>query len=188
MPVVGFLLLTLYMPGNTSLKDKRRVVKSVLAKVRARFNASCSEVGSQDDREEALLGFSVCGPESRILRTVLSRILDFIEDNADAELVDYEIYCPLAPDDLDDDPMNLSGLVPKPGTPPTEPPESFNGLLAAVEGAYDDPELADYDDEEDDDLDDEGGLDDDGDGGGDDEPATPGVLKFRPGPKSRGGR
>ena len=100
MPSVGFLLVTLLMAGNASLKDKGRVVKSVLSRVRSRFIASCSEVDLQDSHDEARLGFSVCGPDARILRTVLTRILEFIETNADAEFSDYDIFSPLVPDEL----------------------------------------------------------------------------------------
>lgn len=103
MPVVGFLLITLSLEGNSSLKDKRKVVKSILARVRAKFNASCSEVDSQDDYEEARLGFSVCGPEARILRTVLNRILEFVDQNAKAEVADFEIHCPIVPDEDSED-------------------------------------------------------------------------------------
>ena len=132
MPCVGFLLVTLLLAENSSLKDKRRVVKSILARVRARFNASCSEVDSQNDRDEARLGFSVCGPDARILRSVLNRILNFVEDNVDAELTEYELYCPLIPDpddledcdyDDDSDPDTLTeGYSDRYGIPMGNPP------------------------------------------------------------------
>ena len=47
--VVGILNITLYIGGMTSLKDKRSVVKSILSKVRAKFNVSAAETGRQDD-------------------------------------------------------------------------------------------------------------------------------------------
>lgn len=79
------------LEGNASLKGKRKVVKSILGRVKARFNVAASEVGQQDTYELAVLGFSVCGPERRILNTVLDNVLDFIEDNADAEVVDSQM-------------------------------------------------------------------------------------------------
>ena len=83
--------VTLRLEGNASLKGKRRVVKSILGRVKARFKAAASEVGGQDVYETAVLGFAVCGPDRRILNTVLDNILDFIEDNADAEVADSEM-------------------------------------------------------------------------------------------------
>ena len=83
--------VTLRLEGNASLKGKRKVVKSILGRVKARFNAAASEVGSQDVYELATLGFAVCGPDTRLLNTVLDNILDFIEDNVDAEVINSEM-------------------------------------------------------------------------------------------------
>jgi uncharacterized protein YlxP (DUF503 family) len=88
---VGLMEVTLRLEGNASLKGKRRVVKSILGRVKARFNVAASEVGGQDVYETAVLGFAVCGPDRRILNAVLDNILDFIEDNADAEVADSEM-------------------------------------------------------------------------------------------------
>lgn len=88
---VGLLEVTLRLEGNSSLKGKRKVVKSILGRVKARFNTGASEVGSQDVYETATLGFAVCGPDQRILNSVLDNILDFIEDNVDAEVADSQM-------------------------------------------------------------------------------------------------
>lgn len=88
---VGVMEVTLRLEGNASLKGKRKVVKSILGRVKARFNVAVSEVGGQDVYETAVLGFAVCGPDQRILNTVLDNILDFVENNADAEVADSEM-------------------------------------------------------------------------------------------------
>ena len=80
--------VVLRLEGNSSLKGKRKVVKSILGRVKSRFNVAVAEVGEQDTYGLAVLGFSVCGSDHRILNTVLDNILDFIEDNADAEVAD----------------------------------------------------------------------------------------------------
>ena len=85
---MGLLEVTLRLEGNSSLKGKRKVVKSVLGRVKARFNTSVAETAAQDLHETAVLGFSVCGPDQRVLNTVLDNILDFIEENAEAEVAD----------------------------------------------------------------------------------------------------
>ncbi|MDR1049950.1 MAG: DUF503 domain-containing protein [Deltaproteobacteria bacterium] len=149
--MVGVLLVTLYMEGNSSLKEKRRVVKSLLGRVRARFNAAGSEVGGQDVRESAVLGFSLIGPDARVLNRVLDHILNFVEDKADAEIVDARMICPLYADDLEDEDEGEG----RPGrTPPAD------DLPWAVDG--------DDDDDDDDDNDDADDGDDDDDADGDD--------------------
>ena len=57
--VVGVLSVTLYIGGITSLKDKRRVIKSILTKIQSKFNAAASETGRQDDGIIVRWGFHV---------------------------------------------------------------------------------------------------------------------------------
>ena len=85
---VGVLEVTLRLAGNASLKAKRKVVKSLLGRVKARFNVAVAETARQDIHETAVLGFAVCGPERLVLNTVLDNILNFVEDNAEAEVTD----------------------------------------------------------------------------------------------------
>jgi uncharacterized protein YlxP (DUF503 family) len=91
--IVGYLEVTLDMEGCRSLKDKRKVVKSVLSRVRARFNASASEVGLPDVHERAVLGFSVCGGDGQVLESVLAHILNFVDETAPAVLSDSRSEC-----------------------------------------------------------------------------------------------
>ncbi|MDR1607101.1 MAG: DUF503 domain-containing protein [Deltaproteobacteria bacterium] len=90
---VGVLEVTLSLEGNRSLKDKRRVISSLLGRVKARFNCSAAEVGAQDRHALAVLGFTVCGSDFKILNSVLAHLLNFVEDNAEAQVVDSQIDC-----------------------------------------------------------------------------------------------
>jgi uncharacterized protein YlxP (DUF503 family) len=64
--VVGALTLTLHVPDSQSLKDKRQVISSLLARVRRQFNVAAAEVGDQDTWQLATLGF-VCISNDRRL-------------------------------------------------------------------------------------------------------------------------
>jgi uncharacterized protein YlxP (DUF503 family) len=92
------------MEGSHSFKEKRRVVKSILGRVKSRFNCSASEVGFQNSHGQAALGFTVCGSDGRILTGVLERLLNFIEDNAEAEVAEAqkETVCWSGEGDLED--------------------------------------------------------------------------------------
>ena len=85
--LVGVVEVTLSLAGNRSLKDKRKVVSSLLARVKARFNVSAAEVDAQNNHELAVLGFTLCGSQGQILNGVISHLLNFIEDEAEAEVV-----------------------------------------------------------------------------------------------------
>jgi uncharacterized protein YlxP (DUF503 family) len=98
---VAFLKLALSMPGCGSVRDKRRIVKSILARVRSRFNVSGAETGDIGQASTSVLAFTVCGAETAIQRVVLERVRAFVERNADAEVVDTLFVVPAFVDDLD---------------------------------------------------------------------------------------
>jgi uncharacterized protein YlxP (DUF503 family) len=60
---IGVGRYELFIPASESLKDKRRVVRSITAAVRAKFNVAVAEVDHQDLWQRAALGAS-CVAES----------------------------------------------------------------------------------------------------------------------------
>ena len=64
--VIGACRLTLHLPASHSLKDKRQVVRSVLARVRNRFNLAVAEVEDQESWQIATLGL-VCVSNSAVV-------------------------------------------------------------------------------------------------------------------------
>jgi uncharacterized protein len=84
--IVGVCRVHLFLPENDSLKGKRAVVKRVVERVRARFNVAAAEVGLMDEHERAELGFVVVSNDSRHANTMLTKIAEFCEANADAEI------------------------------------------------------------------------------------------------------
>ena len=88
---VGVLRVTLRLPENVSLKGKRQVVKSVLERVRQRYNVSAAEV-DQEAWQLATLGVSCVSNDDAHARDVLSGVLRYIEGSRlDAEIVDSAI-------------------------------------------------------------------------------------------------
>lgn len=88
---VGILTIKLAIREAYSLKDKRRIVKSLKDRIHGKFNASIAEVDLLDARQQAVLGVSVVANERRFVNSVLSSIVDFVRMNSPADLVDYEI-------------------------------------------------------------------------------------------------
>jgi uncharacterized protein YlxP (DUF503 family) len=77
--------------GARSLKDKRRVLKSLKSQIRARFNCSIAETGSHDMWQRAELTACVVSNESRHANEQLDEIVNFAERHREAELVDIGI-------------------------------------------------------------------------------------------------
>ncbi len=85
--VIGILRIDLYMNGNRSLKAKRQTLKSLIQRIKSRFNnVSVSEVGSHDLWQKATIGISLVGSESRIVNSVLDRVTQFIESTGAVEM------------------------------------------------------------------------------------------------------
>jgi uncharacterized protein YlxP (DUF503 family) len=88
---VGLLTIRLMVSQAKSLKDKRRVVKSLKDRIHNTFNASVAEIESLDNRQKAVLGVAVVANDGRFINSVLSKIIDFVRRRPGAELVDYDL-------------------------------------------------------------------------------------------------
>jgi uncharacterized protein YlxP (DUF503 family) len=89
---VGACGISLRLPENLSLKGKRRVVKSIIAQVRSRFNVSVAEVDDNDLWQLATLGICCVSNDKRYTNEVLSKVVDFIaKGRFEVEILNYEI-------------------------------------------------------------------------------------------------
>ncbi len=89
--IVGAAVVEIHVHGSQSLKQKRGVVRSITQRVRNRFNISVSEVGGQGTWQLAVLGLATVGNDARIVRRVLERACEFIEDLHLAEVLSSDI-------------------------------------------------------------------------------------------------
>ena len=90
--VVGICTVTLRLPGNGSLKGKRGVLKSLMARLRQEFNVSVAEVDSHDDWQRAVLGIACVSTDVAYAHGLLERAVQWIESNRpDVQLLDYQI-------------------------------------------------------------------------------------------------
>ena len=88
---VGVALVVFRLHEIHSLKDKRRIVKSLVEKSRSRFNVTVAEVADQDVYRQASIGIAVVGSDGRVLNSLLDRIIDFMESLGLAELISREM-------------------------------------------------------------------------------------------------
>ena len=89
--MIGVCRVSLRLPENHSLKGKRQVLRSLLARMHNKFNVSVAEVGTQDSWQMASLGIACVSNEERHADEVLASVVSFIQsERLDAELVDYE--------------------------------------------------------------------------------------------------
>jgi uncharacterized protein YlxP (DUF503 family) len=90
--IVGTARITLYLPENYSLKDKRQDVKSLLARLTNQFHIAAAEVADNDRWQTATIGIACVSSDARHANEMISKIVNWIEGNLQqGHLQDYEI-------------------------------------------------------------------------------------------------
>jgi hypothetical protein len=89
--LLAALRIDLRIPGCTSLKEKRHVVKALANGIRSSFEVAVAETGFQDKWQRAELGVAAVGAEGYHLRKVMHSVRRFVERFADVELIDAEL-------------------------------------------------------------------------------------------------
>ncbi|MDO8885448.1 DUF503 domain-containing protein [Candidatus Oleimmundimicrobium sp.] len=72
--ILGLLELDLHIPESHSLKDKRSIVKSIISKIRNKYNVSVGEMEHQDLCQRALIGIVCVSQNEHDLRRIFGRI------------------------------------------------------------------------------------------------------------------
>lgn len=83
---VGLLQFELLIPHAESLKDKRRVVKSLKDRLHREHLVSVAEVDSLDDPRRAVLGLAIVANEVPYISSVIDRVLEKVRHTHEARL------------------------------------------------------------------------------------------------------
>ncbi len=86
--VVGTGIIILRLHDCHSLKGKRKIVKSMIGRLRNRFNVSMAEIGANDVYQRAEIGFSLVGNDAPLINSKIDKIFNMADDLGLAEIVD----------------------------------------------------------------------------------------------------
>ncbi len=86
--IVGVMEVDLRIDDSFSLKDKRRVLKSLIDKTKRNFNVSIAEVENNDILNLATIGVSLVTNSSRFADETFDKIIKFWEYNFNVEIID----------------------------------------------------------------------------------------------------
>ncbi len=89
--VVGILNIKLMIRDSHSLKDKRRVIKSLKDRLRQKYNVSLSELGAQNSHKQCVLAVAMVGNERQYVNSVLSSLVNSFRQFPRVELIDYSL-------------------------------------------------------------------------------------------------
>jgi len=86
---IGTCVIELLIRESQSLKDKRRVIKSIKDRARNQFNVSIAEVEKLNNRQEAMLGIACVSNDSKHANSVVSNVLNLVEGSRSVEVLSY---------------------------------------------------------------------------------------------------
>ena len=89
--VAGLGVITFRLHDCRSLKGKRKVVKSIIAKLRNSFNVSVAEVGSNDVYQRAVIGFALVGNNRMVVNSKIDKIFNLADELRLAEVIDTDM-------------------------------------------------------------------------------------------------
>lgn len=84
--VIAVCTVELYLPTTHSLKDKRRIIKSAVERIRSKFNVSVAEVEHQDRWGQAKIGLAVVSNQSVYAQQVLNAAVKIFDNYPEAEV------------------------------------------------------------------------------------------------------
>jgi len=86
--IVAVGTFEMHFPEVHSLKEKRQIVRSLIDRVRARFNASIAEVADNDLWQKGRIGVAMVANDKVLLEQMAQKIDDIINDNSQAEILE----------------------------------------------------------------------------------------------------
>lgn len=88
---LGLLTLDLHLPGCTSLKEKRRILRGCVESIRARLHLSVAEVGHHDLHQRAVIAVAAVGSERLEVERALHHALAMAEGREGAEVCGWSL-------------------------------------------------------------------------------------------------
>ncbi len=89
--VIGIGMITFRLHECRSLKEKRKIIKAIIARLRNNFNASISEVGLNDVYQRAEIGFSIVGNDRQVINAKIDKLFNMAEELRLAEIIGTEM-------------------------------------------------------------------------------------------------
>lgn len=77
--VVGTGKIKFRLFGVNSLKAKRKIVKSIVARIKNTFNISIAEIDLNDSHDWAVIGFAIVGNETRVVNSKVDKVFNMAD-------------------------------------------------------------------------------------------------------------
>lgn len=89
--IVGTATIDLVFYEPSSLKDKRQIIKSLINRIKGKFNVSIGEIDFHDSWRNARIGVACVSTETSHANSVITSVINFIEKDGRVIIQDYSI-------------------------------------------------------------------------------------------------
>ena len=89
--VAGLGIITFRLHDCRSLKGKRKIVKSIISRLRNNFNVSVAEIEANDIYQKAVIGFALVGNNRKVINSKIDKIFNLADELNLAEIIDSEM-------------------------------------------------------------------------------------------------
>ena len=89
--IIGACRIKLHIFESYSLKDKRKVIKSLIGRLQSRYNISIAEIDNLDSWETALIGFACVSNKTKHVQSVINNVIHFIDNDGRLEITRQDI-------------------------------------------------------------------------------------------------
>jgi uncharacterized protein YlxP (DUF503 family) len=86
--MIAVMTFRLRAPWVHSLKEKRMIVKSLVAQLQTRFRVSAAEIGEQDTHQIIVIGAAAVVPHRALADSLMDAVSAFVEENTEAEVLE----------------------------------------------------------------------------------------------------
>ena len=86
--MIAAMTVRLHAPWVHSLKEKRMIVRSLIAQIQNRFHVSAAEIGEQDTHQIIVIGAAAIVPHQAMADSLMDEISQLIETSTDAEILE----------------------------------------------------------------------------------------------------
>lgn len=88
--LVGTLKVYISIPDSFSLKDKRRILKSLIDRLKNKFNVSVAQIDGRDSLQLATFGIAIVSDEQEFVFKQLQSIMSFLRDDPGIVIINFE--------------------------------------------------------------------------------------------------
>ena len=85
---IATMTFRLHAPWVHSLKEKRMIVKSIVAKLQNKFHVSAAEIDEQDVHQFIVIGIAAIVPHNAMADSLMDEISSFVEISTEAQIVE----------------------------------------------------------------------------------------------------